>query len=218
MAESAARPRRPGRRALPLVLAVAACLLFAGSASPLIDPDEARFARTSVEMLQSGNLVVPTYRGEPRLVKPPLLHWMQMAVFRALGDALRHNALYLRLSLVPLLWMAIPLALLVTQLQSIYGYTGLSIGVPALVKLEWRGAGEGHAPADVALEAPPAIRVETGAVRLASSNEVLWRVVPVSAGEFSLTIRSGSESVTKSLRVSDLFLARLPCCDAFIAR
>ena len=31
-------------------------------------------------------------------------------VMRALGDLLRHNAVYLRLSLVPLAWMAIPLA------------------------------------------------------------------------------------------------------------
>ncbi len=68
------------------VLAVAGLAVLArlGDA-PLFDPDEARFARTSVEMAWSGDLVVPTYLGEPRLQKPPLLHWLQAALFRAFG-------------------------------------------------------------------------------------------------------------------------------------
>jgi 4-amino-4-deoxy-L-arabinose transferase len=70
------------------VMAAAAVLLFAGTASvPLLDPDEARFARTSVEMLRSGNLVVPTFEERPRLVKPPLLHWVQVAFFGLLGTS-----------------------------------------------------------------------------------------------------------------------------------
>ena len=68
------------------VVAAAAALLLVGAASvPLLDPDEARFARTSVEMLHSGDLVVPTFNGEPRLVKPPLLHWIQSFLFSVFG-------------------------------------------------------------------------------------------------------------------------------------
>ena len=47
------------------------------------------------------------------------------AIFRAQGDMLRHNATYLRLSLVPMLWMIVPLALVMAQLQFHYGYQGL---------------------------------------------------------------------------------------------
>jgi 4-amino-4-deoxy-L-arabinose transferase len=65
--------------------ASAALLLLASHHSPLLDPDEARFARTSVEMLRSGDLVVPRFNGEPRLVKPPLLHWIQAFLFSLLG-------------------------------------------------------------------------------------------------------------------------------------
>lgn len=54
---------------------------------PLIDPDEARFARTSVEMARSGDIVVPTFEGLPRLVKPPLLHWIQSLLFRVFGPS-----------------------------------------------------------------------------------------------------------------------------------
>ena len=65
-------------RALGAVVLAALLILLLGSVrAPLIDPDEARFARTSVEMLRSGDPVVPTFEGQPRLVKPPLAHWLQ---------------------------------------------------------------------------------------------------------------------------------------------
>lgn len=69
--------------ALGIVLVLSFLVLFArlGSA-PLLDPDEARFARTSVEMMRSGDYVVPTFEGQPRLVKPPLMHWIQASLFR----------------------------------------------------------------------------------------------------------------------------------------
>jgi 4-amino-4-deoxy-L-arabinose transferase-like glycosyltransferase len=70
------------------VVAVAAVILLLRlEAPPLSDPDEARFARTSLEMLRNGDLVVPTFEGEPRLAKPPLLHWIQAALFQAFAPS-----------------------------------------------------------------------------------------------------------------------------------
>lgn len=80
------RSERFSRRLVPAVLFATALLLAIGAASlPLFDPDEARFARTSLEMQRSGDLVVPTFEGEPRLVKPPLLHWLQATLFSLFG-------------------------------------------------------------------------------------------------------------------------------------
>lgn len=76
---------RAGRALVVVVLAAVTILLLGSVRAPLVDPDEARFARTSVEMLRSGDPVVPTFEGEPRLVKPPLLHWLQTVLFRTLG-------------------------------------------------------------------------------------------------------------------------------------
>jgi 4-amino-4-deoxy-L-arabinose transferase len=71
---------------LGVVLAAAALLLTVRSGDlPLIEPDETRFAQTSVEMLRTGDLVVPRFGDEPRLVKPPLLHWIQSFVFHWSG-------------------------------------------------------------------------------------------------------------------------------------
>jgi len=78
-------PARASRWFLAVLAAAALLLLARSGAVPLLDPDEARFARTSVEMAASGDLVVPTFENEPRLVKPPLLHWMQVPLFRTFG-------------------------------------------------------------------------------------------------------------------------------------
>lgn len=43
---------------------------------PLLDPDEGRYAQIALEMLDSGDLVVPTRLGKPYLDKPPLLYWL----------------------------------------------------------------------------------------------------------------------------------------------
>lgn len=133
------------------------------------------------------------------------------AVLRALGEALRANAAYFVLSLVPLLWMGLPLALLIAHLQSVYGYAGLEPGKPVLVKVAFRAAaGDADRTAGVSLEAPPAFRVETGAVRLPAANEVLWRIVPTAAGDFDLTIRDGAVADSKTVHVSNRLARRSP--------
>lgn len=80
--------REPSRHRFLVVLALAAAVsLVRLGYAPLFDPDEARFARTSVEMARSGDLVVPTFLGQPRLQKPPLLHWAQAALFASFGKS-----------------------------------------------------------------------------------------------------------------------------------
>lgn len=81
---------KPMNRQLPIVLSIIAVvaivlLCFGAVDAPLMDPDEARFARTSLEMGESGNLVVPSFEGRPRVVKPPLLHWIQSFLFQQFG-------------------------------------------------------------------------------------------------------------------------------------
>jgi len=51
----------------------------------LWDRDEPRNARCAAEMLQNGDWIVPTFAGELRSHKPPLLYWMQMASYQVFG-------------------------------------------------------------------------------------------------------------------------------------
>jgi hypothetical protein len=46
-------------------------------------------------------------------------------VMRVVGDLLRQQAVYLRYACVPIVWVALPLAILAAHLQVRYGYDGL---------------------------------------------------------------------------------------------
>lgn len=52
---------------------------------PLLDRDEPRFAEAAREMVQTGNFVVPTFNGEPRYDKPPLIYWCEAVVYEIFG-------------------------------------------------------------------------------------------------------------------------------------
>jgi 4-amino-4-deoxy-L-arabinose transferase-like glycosyltransferase len=52
----------------------------------LIDRDEPRFAEASREMIQRGDYVVPYFNDQPRLDKPPLAYWAQVASYRVFGE------------------------------------------------------------------------------------------------------------------------------------
>lgn len=61
-------------------------ILFTGLGRlPLLDPDEGRYARSAQEMIERGDLVVPWFEGRPRLEKPVLFYWLEIAGFGLLG-------------------------------------------------------------------------------------------------------------------------------------
>ena len=55
------------------------------SPTPLVGPDEPRYARVAVEMSRSGDLVTPTLQGTPWLEKPILYYWLAAGVFTVTG-------------------------------------------------------------------------------------------------------------------------------------
>ncbi|MEI6871921.1 MAG: glycosyltransferase family 39 protein [Verrucomicrobiota bacterium] len=85
-----------------LLLFIGFTLLFClgNGTLPLIDRDEPRFAEASREMLQTGDWIVPHFNAAPRYDKPPLIYWMQIACYRALGSAGEAGAFAARLPAV----------------------------------------------------------------------------------------------------------------------
>jgi 4-amino-4-deoxy-L-arabinose transferase-like glycosyltransferase len=73
------------RFALPALLLLA-CLLFLGRLrTPLLEPEETRYAEIPRQMLHAGRWVVPVLHGQDYLDKPPLFYWLVMASYRAFG-------------------------------------------------------------------------------------------------------------------------------------
>lgn len=141
------------------------------------------------------------------------------AVLRAQCDLLRHNLTYLRLSLVPIGWMILPLALVVAQLHPHYAYGGLSPHEKALVKIVykdgWVGSaagGPGGEPGKPVIEltAPPGLRVETSPVWVPDQRELTWRIVAERPGDYQIKVRAGEGAYTKRVRVSESVVRRSP--------
>src|SRR5437773_1193737 len=68
--------------AAPLVYIV---LFWRLGATSMWDPDEAHYAQTTVEMIQSGDWLTPTFNGEPFFDKPVLFHWLQGLAMLTMG-------------------------------------------------------------------------------------------------------------------------------------
>ncbi len=130
------------------------------------------------------------------------------AIMRAQGDILRHNLSYLGLSMVPLLWMIVPIVLIIAQLQFHYGYQGLEPGGQALVEVELKTDSPDRP--QIQLEAPAGLKIEAGPMWIPAKSELSWRISAVEQGDYDLTLTGGDEPITKSVRVSDRVVRRSP--------
>jgi uncharacterized membrane protein (DUF106 family) len=128
------------------------------------------------------------------------------AMLRAEGDILRHNATYLRLSLVPMVWILVPAALAAAQLQSYYAYAGVDVGQPVIVTAQFKPGSQPSA----ALDAPAAFRVDTPAISLPALNQVVWRIVGTAPGDYELQLRIADDAYAKTIHVSDGLARRSP--------
>jgi len=122
------------------------------------------------------------------------------AMLVAVRDILRHNATYLRLSLVPLLLTAIPVLVIVLQLECRFGYHGAAPGRPVLVTAELKSRDLSPPPATIS---GSGLRADTAtAVWFPALHEAVWRVVPNAPGDYSMEVRIGGEVYAKTLHVS----------------
>jgi hypothetical protein len=119
---------------------------------------------------------------------------------KAQGRILRANLRYITLNFKPLVVMIVPLILILAQLNLWFGSKPLTVGRPAILKVEL-GPEISLQDLEIELEAPPQIAVETPALRIEELKEVDWRISPRSAGIYNLTVKAGDKSVLKTVVV-----------------
>jgi hypothetical protein len=127
------------------------------------------------------------------------------AIFRAQRDVVKETGRYFRLSLVPMLWLIVPVALVVVHLQFRFGYAELQPGQTAVVQVRLTEAGAqrlGGDGSDLSLEAPAGLSVETPAVWIPALREAGWRIRADEPGSYDVVVGVGEERLTKSVRVS----------------
>jgi arylsulfatase A-like enzyme len=111
-----------------------------------------------------------------------LAHVMELRLFfdeprlvlNAQRDLLRENLRLFRQIALPGLITAPLLALLMWQADAIYGRAPLRAGEAVVVTTQL----EGENPADVQLNAPPGVAIETPGVRIPGLHQVAWRIRP----------------------------------------
>jgi 4-amino-4-deoxy-L-arabinose transferase-like glycosyltransferase len=70
---------------LLLFMVIAAFLCFCRLHSPLLEPEEARYAEIPRQMLAADRWLVPTLHGQDYLDKPPLFYWLVMGSYSLFG-------------------------------------------------------------------------------------------------------------------------------------
>lgn len=98
------------------------------------------------------------------------------------------NLRYLRRSLPALLVMALPLLVILAQVDARYGYRPLVAGEQALVTVRLDAAGADLLEG-IALEAPAGLAVETAPVRDRRQGTATWRVRAEVPGRHEVTVR-----------------------------
>lgn len=86
-------PSKPARLPIVIFMTLLVTGFIGASQTGLFDRDEPRYAQATREMVASGDWVVPSFNGEPRLHKPVLIYWLMAASYTVFGD----NALAARL-------------------------------------------------------------------------------------------------------------------------
>jgi hypothetical protein len=132
------------------------------------------------------------------------------AIMRSLLDILLANLSYMRLSLLPMLWVIPPLWFVVAQLQFHYGYGGLEPGRPALLEVELSPAAVSASRPSASLEVPEGLRVETPPVWIPSRHQLSWRLAAERGGDYAVTVRVGDAAETKTVRVAEGVVRRSP--------
>jgi 4-amino-4-deoxy-L-arabinose transferase-like glycosyltransferase len=74
-------------KAILICAGFAAMYLLIANSSTLWDRDEPRYARATVEMIESGNYLVPTFNGKAWFDKPILLYWLMSVPVRLFGPS-----------------------------------------------------------------------------------------------------------------------------------
>lgn len=122
-------------------------------------------------------------------------------VVRAQWDIFRHSLTYMRLSLVPMLWVIVPMVLLMIQLQFHYGYRSLQPGESAIVKVTLAGEAGSIKLGELKLNMDGGLEVETPLLLLPAEQEADWRIGALSDGSHELWLEVDGLELVKSVIV-----------------
>jgi hypothetical protein len=120
-------------------------------------------------------------------------------VLSSYGKIVRGTGRYLRLAFRPLLFVALPLTLLMVQLDRYFGSAPISPGQPFLIKAH---GVDSDVLNTIELQLPPDLQASAPAVHVPAENEVVWRVVAKDPGKYDVKIGISGKMFPKTVSIS----------------
>jgi hypothetical protein len=175
-------------RALPPVVALVVVSALSGLLMLWVFAkfgDQDRIRRTK-ERIRGRLLGVRLYQHDVRIVLG-----LQASILRGILS-------YFRTSLVPMLILLLPLALILIQLNRHFAYRPLAVGQTTVLTVHTDGGSEGDQP-EILPRPSDGVTVETRALREPGRGRISWRVRVDGPGTPTLRIASGDREYTKEL-------------------
>jgi len=122
-----------------------------------------------------------------------------LVVLASTGRIFFRNGIYLGHNLVPLAVLLVPMLAVLAQLEANYAFDPVPVGSVDLLRVRLDPKA-GVAPREVRLELPAGVALDAPPVRTADG-EIFWRLRAEAPGDHVLSIRMGSETLTKTWAV-----------------
>ena len=119
-------------------------------------------------------------------------------VLRAYARLLGGVLIYLRHSLPPLALLALPLLLILVQMESYFGHIPIQTGNNFIVKARLAAT---TSLDEVSLRLPDGLKLTSTAPRIAEEREIDWRVQAGRPGQYALDVLVAGEEFTKQVTV-----------------
>jgi uncharacterized membrane protein (DUF106 family) len=143
-------------------------------------------------------------------------HFIEIRLFKddfrilmsAQKKVLLYNLRYMKCAVKPMLFMIVPIALIVIQLNEWFGYRPLTPGETAIVSVRLYHDGE-KALSEVAIAAGEGLTIQTAALRISRTREVNWRIRADKPGRHAVAVKAPGLTFEKGIVVSIEGIARL---------
>ena len=118
--------------------------------------------------------------------------------WRAQKSLFAANLRYMGLALMPALWMAVPMILLIIHLESFYARAPLAVGREAIVTMGMAPGWDARSAVPV-VTAPPGVEIAGPPVRVEAAREISWRIVPRAEVSGQLVFRVGGTEIARGI-------------------
>lgn len=118
-----------------------------------------------------------------------------LLILKAFGGTLRTNLSYLRSLARPFFILLLPLVVVFMQLDERYARRHLEEGAHPVVTVRLK-PGQDPFETTATIQAPPGVRQDSKAVRIADTREVSWRIRVAESGMHALTLTAGDMAYT----------------------